>query len=226
MFLKKLSLLATVLACASLIEAAVIKQTKYFGEIAEFSQFDNSIGTLNSIRIDVTLNITGGEMLFDNDGSSPISGTIQFGAAASLTYTSDISLYNAANQMIFDNGKIFCLNSFSYNLAADNGDGKYTYDNSAPDGCLFKGSNISFSDFGYIGSAFWNSGAKGFIGKGTYNIIYSVNSWNDSIGPDIEYSFSPMVASDGSITVTYDYNEVPEPSVVSLFITGISLFIK
>jgi hypothetical protein len=223
--LKKLSLLATVLACASLIEAAVIKQTKYFGEIAEFSQFDNSIGTLSSIRIDVTLDISGGQMLFDNDGSSPVSGTIQFGAAASLTYTSDISLNNAAGQMILDNGKVFCFNSYAYDLGADNGDLMYNYDSSGPDGCLIKGSNLSFSDFGYIGNAFWNSGNKGFIGKGTYNIIYSVNNWTSSIGPNMEYSFSPMVAYDGSISVTYDYSLVPEPSIIMLLWIG-SLYVR
>jgi hypothetical protein len=185
------------------------------------------LGSLTAIRIDAAVNISGGVLYYDNDSSSALTGNLEFGKVYSMTYTQDVSLHNSAMQMIFNNGNVFACNSSAYNLAADNGDGKYNYDYNPPDGGIYYGDDLAFLDSDFIGSEFWNKGTKGFIGTGTYDILYSVNEWIDFASGNsyIEYYSSPGVYAEGSLTVTYFYDPVPEPSVVLLLMSGI-VFLK
>lgn len=218
-----------VTAFASIVEAAEIKQTRSLSETAVFSQFDSKLGNLNYIKIDVLLNISDGQLYYDNDSSSPASGTLQFGKVVSITYTTDVILKNSAAQMILGDGKIYGCNTLNFSLAADNGDGKYNYDSTSPDGSVFSGSSLTFSDSGYIADGYWNQGTKGFIGAGTYNILYSVSRWINFSGNninDIEYYCSPAVSSNGSISVIYSYTAVPEPCSFCLISAGFALIMK
>lgn len=218
-----------VAAVASKIGAVEIKQTRSLSETAVFRQFDSKLGNLNFIKVDVLLNISGGQLYYDNDSSAPASGTIQCGKVVSLTYTTDVILKNSAGLMIFDNGKLFGFNTGNFNLAPDNGDGKYNYDSTSPDGSILYGGSLEFSDSGYIDQGFWNQGAKGFVGAGTYDILYSVSQWIVFAGNninDIEYYCSPAVLWNGSISVIYSYTAVPEPHSLCLIIAGITLFVN
>ncbi len=218
-----------VTAIASLVEAAEIMQTRSLSETAVFSQFDSKLGNLNFIKIDVLLNISNGQLYYDNDSSSPTSGTLQFGKVVSLTYTTDVILKDSAGQTIFGDGKIYGCNTLNFSLAADNGDGKYNYDSTSPDGDIFSGTNLAFSDSGYIANSFWNQGTKGFVGTGTYNILYSVSQWINFSGNninDIEYYSAPAVSSNGCISVTYSYTPAPEPCSFFLISTGFALVIN
>ncbi|MEN6384409.1 MAG: choice-of-anchor E domain-containing protein [Phycisphaerales bacterium] len=227
---RKVFIFTLIAVWASLIQGREIAQTRYFGEIAQFDQFDSSLGNLNTIKIDVSANISGGQLIYDNDSSGPLSGTFEFGKVCSLTYTQDVSLHNSANQMIFDNGNVFACNSSAFNLAPDDGDGRYNYDSNPPDGSIYYGGNLSFSATDYIGRTYWDKGSKGFIGSGTFDIVYSVNQWINFIGNDlgekIEYYCSPNVEFQGSVTVTYSYDAVPEPCSFSLFLAGMALYLN
>lgn len=218
-----------VTAVASIVEAAEIKQTRSLSETAVFSQFDSKLGNLNYIKIDVLLNISGGQLYYDNDSASTASGTLQFGKIVSLVYTTDVILKNSANKIIFSDGKIFGCNTGEFSLAADNGDGKYNYDFTQPDGSVFTGSSLTFLQSDYIAESFWNQGTKGFIGTGTYNVAYSVSPWINFSGSntgDIEYYSSPAVFSTGSICVTYEYTPAPEPCSLCLISAGFALLMK
>jgi hypothetical protein len=181
------------------------------------------LGTLKSIRIDVSLNISGGMLFYDNDSSAAVSGTVEFGKVLNL-YAPDVNLHGASNELIFDKGAVLIYNSTAFNLAADNGDGIYNYDSTPPDGSIFYGSDLSITETDYIGSQFWTKGTKGFIGTGTYNIVYSVNPWINFKGSnlgEIQFYSSPNVNSQGSVTVTYSYEAVPEPSILLLLSSGV-----
>lgn len=223
-----LSLVAT-LALAFDASALTMVQTKYFGQAATFNQFDSGIGNLNSIRVDVTLSISGGQLNYDNDGLTAVSGMIEFGNAVNLEYTSDVSLFNSANQMIFDDGKMYAYKSSPFSLAADNGDGHNNFDSTAPDGGIIDGDDLTVSDYDYISAVYWNQGTKGYIGKGTYEIACSLIPWTIFTGSntsEIQYYCAPSVLASGSITVTYSYDPVPEPAAISLLTAGIGLFKK
>jgi uncharacterized membrane protein len=85
-----------VLALVHNIFAAQVKQTfdiksnvnSYFN----FDQFDESLGNLRSIAILFCLQITDGQLILDNDGTSRATGDLQFGARGSISSTDVVLL--------------------------------------------------------------------------------------------------------------------------------------
>ena len=212
------------LAFGSFSFADTITQKVDFGSDGIFDQFDCSKGILNFIRLDLTLNIYGGQINYDNDSASEAIGTLLFGAAVDIKDTSDVSLLDSSYQLIFDNGNVYAFTSFDFILAPDNGDGKNNYDESAPDGAIAIGTDKTVSDSGFIASSFWSQGNKGFLGTGKFVIPYSLISLTEFSGEnvtEIEYSCTPPVWTDGSLTLTYDYNPIPEPGGLCLMAAGV-----
>lgn len=218
-----------VTAVASIVEADEIKQTRGLSEAAVFRQFDSKLGNLNYIKIDVLLNISGGQLYYDNDSPSPTFGTLEFGKVVSIAYTTDVILKNQANNTVFGDSKILACNTASFSLAGDNGDGKYNYDATPPDGDALNGSNLTFMYSDCIAESFWTQGTKGFVGTDTFNIVYTIGQWINFSGSnvsDIEYYFYPAILSEGSISITYRYTPVPEPCSAWLIMSGAALVIK
>ncbi|HBG27431.1 MAG: hypothetical protein A2Y10_09895 [Planctomycetes bacterium GWF2_41_51] len=216
--------LITIFVFGSASAANTIVQTIYFGQDGIFNQFDCSTGTLNFIRIDITLNIYGGQFNYDNDSTSEASGNLQFGETAGVRDTSDVCLLESLNDYIFDDGNIYAYTSCNFVLSPDNGDGGTNYDSTPPDGAVLFGSDKSVTESGYIPDVFWTQGDKGFLGTGTYTILYSLMPWTDFTGQNvnqIQFSCTPPVSADGSITVIYDYDAIPEPAALSLLTAGI-----
>lgn len=210
-------------------QAAEIKQIHSLNQTAVFRQFDSRLGELNYIKIDALLNISGGTLYYDNDSESPAFGSLEFGKVVNIAYTTDVILKNQTNQMIFNNGRIFGCYTSNFSLAGDNGDGKYNYDSTPPDGGIFAGSSLTFLQSDYIGQSFWTQGTKGFIGTDTFSIAYTIGQWINFSGSnvgDIEYYFFPASLDSGSINITYIYTPVPEPCAFRLIISGAALLIK
>ncbi len=207
--------------------AAVITQIKTFSGLPNFNgsktfnQFNPGLGTLNSIQVTLALQTSGGQLVLDNDSTSPASGTFQFGAKETISST-DVTLLNTSFQAV--PGEVNAIYSQAFSLAANVSDSNNDYNPSPPDGLLYNGGIMSNSKSDYIANAVWYAGAKGFIGTGTYGINYQANQWLDygSIG-GIEYAVNPVNAS-GSITVVYNY--VPEPATISLLCLGTFAFLK
>lgn len=212
------------LVLGSITCADTIIQNIDFGSDGIFDQFDCSKGTLNFIRIDLTLNIHGGQINYDNDSTSEAIGNLQFGAAAGIADTSDVCLLDSSYQLIFDNGIVYAFTSCDFILAPDNGDGKNNYDATSPDGAVLSGIHKTVNDSGYIADIFWSQGNKGFLGTGKFTIPCSLIPWTEFTGEhvtEIEYSCTPPVLADGSLTMIYDYNPIPEPSALSLLAAGV-----
>lgn len=229
MYPKEKMILSVIMGSAICLSANAepIIQTINFNGLngsANFYQFDNHLGNLNSIKIEVSLSISGGQINYDNDSDSWAAGNLQFGAYVNLLSTSDVSLLDIAGQSILDDGKVFTYNSCGFNLAPDNDDG--SYDSTPPDGGFLNGSSLTCSDSGLIGNAYMGQGTKGFLGTDTYNILYTILQWTDLSGDNIdgiEYSCTPPVSASGYITITYNYDPIPEPCVLSLLTCGIAV---
>ncbi|MDD5134635.1 MAG: PEP-CTERM sorting domain-containing protein [Phycisphaerae bacterium] len=201
--------------------ALTTPQTKYFSGIPSmsgslaFDQFDThgGIWVLDSVKVTLNLQTSGGELRLDNDSDNPASGNFEFGAKGSIS-SSDVPLLNSSYIAI--PGTVNAYHSGSFNLAANVGDIGGDYDSSPPDGMLYTGGIETDSKFGFVGSGLWAS----YQGTGTYDIDYEVLQWLNygSIG-GIEYAVTPVTAN-GNVEVIYEYHVVPEPMTIGLLAMG------
>ena len=201
--------------------ALTIPQTKPFSGIPSmsgslaFDQFDTHGGTwvLNSIKVTLNLETSGGELTLDNDSALPASGTFEFGAKGSITST-DVGLVNSV--LVAIPGQVNAYHSAAFNLAANVGDIAGDYDPTAPDGLFYSGGIETDSKSGFVGSVAWG----GYQGTGTYDINYEITQWltYGGIG-GIEYAVTPVSAS-GYVEVIYDYDIIPEPATIGLLTMG------
>jgi len=229
--MRKLAILAILaLLAVTSANAAQITQTQTYSGIPNltqnmtFNQFDDNGGayTLNSIKVILNLNTSGGQLVLDNDSDAPAAGVFEFGAKGNIT-SPDVTLLNAAFQPITTTAE--ALNTGVFNLSGNVGDVPNDYDPTPPDGMLHTGVPAFDSQSDFVGSAFWATGTKGYLGTGTYDIALSVNQWLDygSVG-GIEFSATPVSAS-GDVTVIYDYT-IPEPATIALLSVGTLGFIR
>ena len=195
--------------------AATIMQTKNYGagtpnftETLTFNKFDPSLGTLNSVKIKMLVNVSGGSLTVDNDGVDPASVTVELGADGAVTST-DVTIAPTVGASA-STGAVF-------NLAAENGDGPSNIDPSGPDGAVHNGGSDSGMDMQFINAAFFSD----YTGLGTFDVDAEIDQILDfgSIG-GVEGSFTPVTA-DGNVMITYDYTAVPEPSSIAMIILGL-----
>lgn len=214
--------LATLAGVAS---SATIVQTQAFSGIPDltrtlaFNQFDNQGGTrtLLSIRVVLSLTVSGGQLILDNDGEGPASGAFEFGGKAKLSST-DVALLDNSFQPV--PGEVKAVHSGLFSLAGNVGDVPFDYDPNAPDGMAYFGATESDTRSGFVNSAFWAAGAKGFLGTGTYDITADAlqrATYGSFSG--VEHAESP-VSTDGEVMVIYDY--VPEPASAMLLAVGMA----
>jgi hypothetical protein len=184
-----------------------------------FNQFDESLGTLTSIQIILSLQISGGQLTLDNDSEESASGTFEFGASGSIT-SGDVGLVNSSFVAI--PGTVSTYNSEAFSLSGNVGDGEGDYDPTAPDGLQYDGGIKTNSKSDFVGSVAWG----GYIGTGTYDIDYSVTQWLNYGGiGGIEYAVTPLSAS-GSVEVIYTYDPIPEPATITLLTIGALALLK
>lgn len=202
--------------------AGTIEQTKTFDGTPDFSrlltfdQFNDQGGscTLTSIRVILTLNVEGGQIVLDNDSETQATGTFEFGGKCGIT-SSQVALLNNSSQPIF--GQAAAIHSESVTLAANEGDGSKDYSGLGPDGMIYQGGSETDTKSGYIGSSYWT----GFIGTGTYDIGLSAIQWSScSTISGVEYSVTPVTAS-GTVKVIYEATCVPEPSAIAGLLTAL-----
>jgi hypothetical protein len=216
------------LVTAGLASAATITQTKTFSGTPNldgalsFNQFNTGLGTLTSIQVQLNLQTSGGELKLDNDSHQSAAGTFQFGAQGTISGSPDVALLDSGFNPI--PGTANAYHSGSFSLDPNTGDGPGDYSPLAPDGMLYTGTTETDNKSGYVGSAVWAAGTKGFLGTGTYNINYSITQWLNYGGiGGIEYAVTPVTAS-GDVTVVYNY--IPEPATIALLTIGALAFLK
>jgi len=182
-------------------------------ETLTFDQFDNVGGTLTlqSVEVIFQLEISGGQLVLDNDGLEAASGSYEFGAKGNIAST-DVSLVNGSFQPV--TSELGALHDANFSLTANVGDGSGDYDPNSPDGLKYDGGTEDDSDSGFISPLVFVD----YIGTGTYDIDAVVTQWQEFGGVSgIEWAVNPVSAS-GSVTVIYNY--IPEPAALSLLALG------
>ncbi len=209
--------------------AVTISQTKPFSgqpnisPTLTFNQFDDSAPDVNLTGIEIIFNmdISGGQLVLDNDASGPASGSFVFGSKGSLSST-DVSLFDGTPQPI--PADLTVTTGSAFNLDPNEGDESGDYDPCAPDGMSYDGGIASENSAGFVGAAFFTTGVKGYTGTGTYDITAELTQWLNYGGiGGIEFSVSPVTAS-GSVEIIYTY--VPEPATIAMLGLGSMMFLR
>ena len=200
--------LGTVMMSASafgqLSQTATFSGTPDFSQSLTFNKYTGNLSDLIGITVSYSLNIAGGSYSVDND--SPVSvNNIQasFGANLSLS-SSDVALLTSNFQPVITNAN--ALNTATFNLGPDQGDGTATFSTSPIDSATLYGKDATTSGSGSIGNFAWSQ----FVGAGTFNINALASQQGSlSYNSGISTLSTPLDAK-GTVTVTY--LTVPEPS--------------
>lgn len=213
--MKRFTALAALgLFAAGSASAAQIVQSELFGpgtpnfsSTLTFNQFNGNLADLISVEVSLSLAVSGGNLIVDNDGADPAVVNVELGAAATLTSVDVVLLNNAFQNVV---GTVSASTSDVFNLAGNVGDGVGDYDPSGPDGAILIGGNDSDSNGGFINALFF----PGYVGAGTFDVTANVQQILDFGGVGgVEGAFNSVLA-EGKVTVIYNY--VPEPASLSL----------
>ncbi|QTN34389.1 choice-of-anchor E domain-containing protein [Akkermansiaceae bacterium] len=205
---------AAVAASAGFASAqSTIVQTKSFSGVPDFSEpllfnkYNGLASNLLNVNISYSLTIVGGQFVMDNDANSPASVTANFGATLDATST-DVQLRDNTFNLIVDD--VAALNTGTFNLAPNQGDGLNDYDPTGPDGAILVGTTQTKTGNGDVAAMFLG----GYVGTNQFTvnaIAKQVASLTSNSG--VETATTPVSAR-GFVTVTYTV--VPEPSSSAL----------
>jgi len=221
--IKWLAALLIMVASASPSMAATSIETELFGPgtpnfdtVLNFNKFDPILGTLNSVKIVMQVDVQGGSLTVDNDGIGPASVTVELGAEGNVASV-DVPLLNNLLQPVVSD--VTASTSGLFNLGAENGDGIANVDGTGPDGAILAGGNDSEMQMGFINTLFHPN----YTGAAaTFNVTAEIDQILDFGGVGgVEGAFSPVTAS-GFVQVIYDYTAaVPEPASALMAAIGL-----
>lgn len=199
----------------------VSAQTFFFGgepgyqETFSFDKYNGS-DILDSVEIILSLDITGGEVIVDNDAPSNTFAMVFLGASAGISST-DVALLNDIGYLSVVDVSIFVGGML--NLYPDDGDGAGNFDAVGLDAKTYLGGTASDLNRGFIDTAALSE----YQGPGSYNIQLDVGEiFNIMGGTNLESDSSP-VATVGSLEVIYTTSSVPEPGTIALLCSGLAL---
>jgi len=209
-----LALLLAPLALASAAHGATIQFSDTFGPAAlpvsvtplatvPLSLFDPALGTLTKVTLTLDANTSGGTIAWDNE--APISTDITLGIGGEVTAVGLAGVTAIAVPLQTDSAT---------GIDADN-DGAADF--IGTDAFSVVGGSGSDSDSGVL-----TSGLAPYIGLGTFDVtvsgVYDIYlSTTGGFGP-----VDPVAGiTDGTVTVTYEYTPVPEPSTALLVAGGL-----
>lgn len=192
--------------------------TPNFAQNLIFDQFDDLGGTrtLQSIEVQVLLNVDGGSLKVDNDGEQSASGAVVFGAEVLLTST--VSLVDASIQNIIQPGDVKATGGTTLSLTADDGDtevgGSAFFSYAGTDYGFYDGGPAGDSDSGFVSTTVFGQ----YIGTGTYTITVNASQIADygALG-GVQAQIDPL-SSSGYVKVIYTY--VPEPATLAAMAMG------
>lgn len=217
------AILLSLIVCATSYSFTVV-QTFDFGPSTpnytagpfDINRFDPSVGTLTNVSFALSMDVSGGQLVVDNDGATGGSLTgVEIGAEGTLV-SPDVNLLDNGFNPIASSVTASTLGNFT--LGPDDGDGANNVEFTLPDGDVLPGLNQTAANSGSLNQLFWSS----VSGQGTFPIsidVRQVSNFGAGLS-GLEGSFSP-VESSGSITVTYEF--VPEPMAAGLGLFGAAL---
>lgn len=194
-------------------QAAVISFNNSIGvtetdwsEVLRFNKFDTKLGTLNSIKFDLS-GVVSGAGFAENRGSSATKVTLTLGSTIELTRPDGTTLVVA--NPVFD--QIYSLGRYDRVLDFAGTSGIHTGEVQASRAESFLSS--SASDFAL------------FSGKGFIELGLSALGTSFAKGPgNVTTGFDTFAS--GAVQVSYDYTpfaEVPEPATLATLLAGLGL---
>ena len=194
--------------------ATILETSDTFSSANEdltFNYFDSSLGTLNSITVTFSMDVTTGGFDLTNNTGAYASGTATYTMTSELT-SSSVPLVSSASwptTYIGSNGdELMGSEDSTYGLA----DGAST---------SFGGEQFIDSTIGTVDSSLISY----YIGTGTYTFHVSNDPDISFDGDEVSVQYDPSTYS-GSVVVAYDYTPtggepVPEPGTMLLFGFGL-----
>jgi hypothetical protein len=209
---------------AGYCSAATIVQTKTYefvpngSDSLTFDKFDTTLGTLDSVTVNVTYTKSGGNFQVDNDSATSGTVNLTHTVVGSLS-SSDVSLRKTGGGVVSvgQSGSITAVSSLlNQSVAATTGDSNTTFNATGlGDYVNFDPTNVIASDSGSIRAV--DLGDYQTTGFATYNIVFNALQTVEATGlSGLQQAFTVSNVS-GNVTVTYNYTEViPEPGSVLL----------
>ena len=218
--MKNIAMLAAAFAAFTGLGFAqtTIVQTRDFDGVPNFSQpllfakYSGNAADIISVNVSYSLTIEGGQFIIDNDANTPASLTANFGAKLNAT-SDDVQLRDNGFNLIIDD--VAALNSGTFDLAPNQGDGLGDYDPTGPDGAVLVGTPQNNNGGSDVNSMFLGD----YAGGGNFTINAKAEQFGSlTFNSGIETATTPVTAK-GFVTVTYTV--VPEPSAAAL--TGLAV---
>ncbi|WP_170976865.1 choice-of-anchor E domain-containing protein [Massilia sp. HP4] len=191
----------------SFSDSQAMKSTNW-SETLSFGMFDTTLGTLNSIRFDLTGLIQGSGRA-ESEDSAPTTVTLQLG--------SDLTLTRPDGSVLVITNPVF---SREFQFTAHDGSVDFGGTSGGTTGTV----NANGSDF-FLSSSSADFALFSALGGGDISLGLAALGTSTAIGAgNIIYGFNTAAA--GNVTVTYDYTpfaEVPEPASMALIVGGLGL---
>lgn len=225
-----LMLIALVMVATGSLRAVSTTYSQAFNGAANgsqnltFNQFDPSLGNLTGVTLYLSASKLGGWLSVDNDDYFE-TWTITLRHMLQLSLSSaDVSLTKADLNQV---GSLFLGSETQISLSESSGDSMEVFNETEAGDYYEYGAAIrAGSVSGAIGSDFWNTGAKGYRGTGTFSISLTANQFPEILnGEVIHYDFHNSNAP-GTLNLVYSYTPslgLPEPSVLLLALGGLAL---
>jgi hypothetical protein len=200
--------------------AATLVQTQSFAFLPDgtqdltYNKFDTTLGTLTSVSISITLHKSGGQFEVDNDSDTAGTITLEHNVVGNLSVVSGgVSLIREDLSFIGASGALTANSAMSpREVLGTTGDDTETFDATGlGDYIRFNPSDATVTDSGVIAaiarSAFEGTGVSDTFVLGA-NAIQSVNV--TGLG-GLQQAITVANVS-GDVTVTYNYDAIPEPA--------------
>ncbi|MGB0774920.1 MAG: PEP-CTERM sorting domain-containing protein [Akkermansiaceae bacterium] len=227
--MKSVSLYAVIALClSSSLQGQQIIQTQTFGPsiprfdtLMTFNSYAGDLSDIESIQISWTMEIQDGYLVIDNDAVESANGNYEFGASIGVNdAVTDVTLLDATFNAIFTSTEV--VNSGTFSLSGNVGDGPNDFSADGPDGTGVTGSTVNGSGGGNVNSIFYGQYVSGNGGSAdaTFDIGISTEQYlivNSNGGT--EYAITPVNAI-GEITLTYNLVPVPEPTSMLMLLAG------
>lgn len=215
--MKALHIITLAASLAGVCSAATTFQTQNFSFVPTgsapltFTQFDTSLGTLNSITITTNVIKTGGSLFVDNESATPASGNITQSVTINLT-SSSVGLVDAGFSPIGTG--VTATSTYAASAGSDDGDG-VNYQPGGPDADGTNFGTVSNSQTKNVNTLAFS----GYQGLGSYVIdAGGVQGFDASAIGGAALSINPATVS-GDVTITYNYT-IPEPTTALLGAVG------
>ena len=146
--------------------------------------------------------------------------------------SNDVAMTRSNGTTIGAAGTLNAVSTYKQAIGATTGDSTSQFDAQPghADYVHFQPSDKTVTATGSVASTYWaadpeNGIAMGYVGIGTFGIDFNANQLTNINGVGgVAQSSTPSLAS-GSVSVTYTFDAVPEPTTMVLCVGGVGMLV-